>query len=124
MSEQHYLSSLFEPRSVAVIGASERPNSIGGVIFKNIQNSGYKGRLYPINPKHQQIHGVDCLKSIEEIGARVDMAVTIFLVYLFRARRADAKVPWVRTNLPTQANSSPLWGSTPASCRVLNEVVR
>lgn len=75
MSEQHYLSTLFEPRSVAVIGASDRENSVGNVIFKNILNSGYKGRLYPINPKHAQVQGVDCLKSIEEIGARVDMAV-------------------------------------------------
>ncbi|MEY4593431.1 MAG: hypothetical protein RIR18_2326 [Pseudomonadota bacterium] len=75
MSEQHYLSTLFEPRSVAIIGASERENSVGSVIFRNIQSSGYKGRLYPINPKYPLIFGVECHKSIEEIGARVDMAV-------------------------------------------------
>lgn len=75
MFEQHYLTSLFEPQSVAVIGASERENSVGGVIFKNIIESNYKGRLYAINPKHETVQGVQCYKSIEEIGARVELAI-------------------------------------------------
>ena len=75
MLEQHYLTSLFEPKSVAVIGASDRENSVGNIIFKNILSSGYKGRLYAINPKHETIQGQQSYKSIEEIGARVEMAV-------------------------------------------------
>ena len=75
MLERHYLISLFEPKSVAVIGASDRENSVGNVIFKNILDSGYKGRLYAINPKHDTIQGQPAYKSIEEIGARVEMAV-------------------------------------------------
>ena len=75
MLEQHYLTSLFEPKSVAVIGASDRENSVGSIIFKNILNSGYKGKLYAINPKHETIQGQAAYKSIEEIGARVEMAI-------------------------------------------------
>ncbi len=75
MLERHYLTSLFEPKTVAVIGASERENSVGSVIFRNILDSGYKGRLYPINPKHESIHGIATYKSIEDIGARVELAV-------------------------------------------------
>lgn len=75
MLEQHYLTSLFEPKSVAVIGASNRENSVGNVIFKNILNSGYKGKLYAINPKHETIQEQPAYKSIEEIGARVEMAI-------------------------------------------------
>ncbi|HZX33334.1 MAG TPA: bifunctional acetate--CoA ligase family protein/GNAT family N-acetyltransferase [Rhodocyclaceae bacterium] len=75
MLEQHYLTALFEPRSVAVIGASDREDSVGNVIFRNILNSGYKGRLYPINPKHDTIQGQEAYKSIEEIGARVELAI-------------------------------------------------
>jgi acetyltransferase len=75
MLEQHYLTTLFEPKSVAVIGASDRENSVGNIIFKNILGSGYKGRLYAINPKHDTIQGQPAYKSIEEIGARVEMAV-------------------------------------------------
>ncbi|MCL2524020.1 MAG: bifunctional acetate--CoA ligase family protein/GNAT family N-acetyltransferase [Betaproteobacteria bacterium] len=75
MLEQHYLTTLFESKSVAVIGASERENSVGNVIFRNILNSGYKGRLYAINPKYETILGQPVYKSIEEIGARVEMVV-------------------------------------------------
>jgi acetyltransferase len=75
MLEQHYLTSLFEPKSVAVIGASDRENSVGNILFKNILDSGYKGRLYAINPKHETVQGVQSYKSIEEIGARVELAV-------------------------------------------------
>jgi acetyltransferase len=75
MLEEHYLTPLFEPKSVAVIGASDRENSVGNVIFRNIIEGEYKGRLYPINPKHDTVQGIAAYKSIEEIGARVDLAV-------------------------------------------------
>ncbi len=75
MLEQHYLTSLFEPKSVAVIGASDREHSVGNILFRNILESGYKGRLYPINPKHETVQGVQSYKSIEEIGARVELAI-------------------------------------------------
>ena len=49
---QHYLSPLFSPQSVAVIGASNRPRSVGGLVFANLLAGGYQGRLYAVNPKH------------------------------------------------------------------------
>ncbi|MBK8892045.1 MAG: bifunctional acetate--CoA ligase family protein/GNAT family N-acetyltransferase [Dechloromonas sp.] len=75
MLEHHYLTSLFEPDAVAVIGASDRENAVGNIIFKNILNSGFKGQLFAINPKHESVQGVKTYATIEEIGARVDMAV-------------------------------------------------
>lgn len=75
MNEQHYLNSLFEPKSVAVIGASNRDYSVGNILFKNITGSSYKGQLYAVNPKHETILGVKAYKSIEDIGARVDLAI-------------------------------------------------
>ena len=75
MLAQHYLNTLFEPKSVAVIGASDRENSVGHFLFKNILESGYKGRLYPINTKHEIVQSVLAYKSIEEIGARVELAI-------------------------------------------------
>ena len=77
MIEQHYLTSLFEPKSVAVIGASDRENSVGNVLFKNILQSGYKGRLYPVNPKHDTIMGIPSYKSIEDISARAELAIIV-----------------------------------------------
>lgn len=72
---QHYLSPLFAPRSVAVIGASNRPESVGGVVFKNMREGGYQGKLYPINPGYPEIQGQRAYASIEQIGEAVDLAV-------------------------------------------------
>lgn len=72
---QHYLSALFSPRSIAVIGASNRPHSVGGVIFHNLLTGGYQGKLYAINPKHTEIQGQPAFASIGQIGERIDLAV-------------------------------------------------
>lgn len=72
---QHYLSPLFSPRSVAVIGASDRPESVGGVMFRNMLESGYQGRLYAINPRHASIQGQPAYPDIEAIAEPVDLAV-------------------------------------------------
>ncbi|RLF58468.1 MAG: acetyl CoA synthetase, partial [Thermoplasmata archaeon] len=47
----HTLEPLFNPKSVAVIGASSTPGKIGNMIMKNIVESGYRGKVYPVNPK-------------------------------------------------------------------------
>lgn len=75
MSERHYLTPLFEPASLAVIGASERAQSVGSVLFQNILAAGYAGRLYPVNPKHATVQGIQAYKSVEDIEARIDLAV-------------------------------------------------
>lgn len=74
---KHYLSLLFSPRSVAVIGASNRPDSVGGVVFKNMLDSGYQGKLYPVNPNHPEIQGIPAYASIAAIAEPVDLAVII-----------------------------------------------
>lgn len=68
------LTSLFNPKSVAVIGASKTPGKIGNVIVKNIIASGYPGAVYPVNPKEKEIEGLTCYP---EIGAapETDLAV-------------------------------------------------
>lgn len=54
---QHYLRMLFSPKSVAVIGASDRAHTVGEVVFRNMLESGYKGLLYAVNPAHQKVQG-------------------------------------------------------------------
>ena len=75
MNEQHYLTTLFEPATVAVFGATERENAVGNVVFHNILESQYKGRLFAVNPKYAEVHGQPCYKSVEDIGARIDLAI-------------------------------------------------
>ncbi|MCB1876871.1 MAG: bifunctional acetate--CoA ligase family protein/GNAT family N-acetyltransferase [Chromatiales bacterium] len=66
---------MFEPASVAVFGASEREDSVGGIVFRNLLEGGYKGELIPVNPKHKQIHSVACLQGPKDLRHGVDLAV-------------------------------------------------
>ena len=72
---QHYLNALFAPASVAVIGASERPDAIGQIVFQNLLQAGYKGALYPVNPKSAEIQGQRAYPSIADIGKPVEMVI-------------------------------------------------
>ncbi|MBI3140613.1 MAG: bifunctional acetate--CoA ligase family protein/GNAT family N-acetyltransferase [Rhodocyclales bacterium] len=73
--DQHYLTPLFEPRSVAVIGASERPGSVGAVLVRNLLDAGYRGRLFAVNPGHESIAGLPSYASVEDVPQRLDLAV-------------------------------------------------
>jgi acetyltransferase len=66
---------LFEPRSVAIIGASHHREKIGHKIVENIQYSAYPGKIYPINPKGGRILNLPVYASLKEIEGPIDMAV-------------------------------------------------
>ena len=68
---------LFFPRSVAVIGASTDPTSIGGHLFRNILNRGFTGPLYPVNPKAKVIGSVRAYATIGEVPDGVDLAYIV-----------------------------------------------
>lgn len=71
----HYLTSLFTPGSVALFGASDRVDSVGGVVFKNLLSSGFKGGIYGINPKRETVQGEKAWASLDDIEETVDLAV-------------------------------------------------
>jgi acetyltransferase len=75
MKEKHYLNPLLQPRSVGVIGASEREGSLGNVIMRNILDGGFKGRVFAINPNHEKVLDVPCFKSVEDVPHRLDLVV-------------------------------------------------
>ena len=69
------LDKIFRPSSVAVIGASERPGSLGAALMGNLVQGGFPGRLFPINPKYPQVMGMPAKAAIGDLDARVDLAV-------------------------------------------------
>jgi acetyl coenzyme A synthetase (ADP forming)-like protein len=71
------LEALFAPKSVAVIGASTKPDSLGRAVFKNILFHGYTGVVYPVNPKAKSILGVKAYPSVLYIPDEIDLAVII-----------------------------------------------
>jgi len=69
-----YNNSVFlSPRSIAVIGASEKPG-IGRAIFSNIKN-GYKGKIYPVSPTNEYVSGMKAYKSVLDIPDDIDLAI-------------------------------------------------
>ena len=69
------LDPIFRPRSVAVIGASRRRQTIGREILANLVGFGFNGPVYPVNPIAESIHSIRCYRSIGEIPGPVDLAV-------------------------------------------------
>ena len=67
--------SFFEPESVVIIGASREPGSVGNNLLMNVIDGGYKGKIYPVNPKADEILGVQTFHSVSEIPDKADLAL-------------------------------------------------
>ncbi|MBA1145571.1 bifunctional acetate--CoA ligase family protein/GNAT family N-acetyltransferase [Ectothiorhodospiraceae bacterium WFHF3C12] len=72
---RHYLERLFEPRAVAVIGASDKEDTAGNRVLRNLKDSGFEGSIYPVNPHHRQLLGERSYRSIADTPRPVDLAV-------------------------------------------------
>lgn len=72
---QHYLHPLFNARSVAVFGASEREDSVAGTLFRNLRHAGYAGEVYPVNPKHDLVFGERCHAHASDLPTVPDLAL-------------------------------------------------
>jgi acetyltransferase len=71
------LDAVFEPRSVALIGATDREGSVGHATLVNLKNASFHGKIYPVNPHRSEILGLRSYASISEIPAAVDLAVIV-----------------------------------------------
>ena len=73
--KKHYLRKVFEPQSVAIVGASERPASVGAQVLRNMREGGFSGDIYPVNLKHDSIQGLSAYRSISEIDHPIDLVI-------------------------------------------------
>ena len=71
----HYLNRFFTPKSVAIIGASERDNSVGYRLLLNMQEAGFKGGLYPVNNKRYQLLGLKTYPDLNAVPEDLDLVV-------------------------------------------------
>ncbi|WP_409267634.1 GNAT family N-acetyltransferase [Massilia sp. BHUDP2] len=69
------LEHLFAPKSVALVGASERPGSLGATLLHNLLAGGFKGEVWPVNPKYGELAGRRCYASVSELPAAPALAV-------------------------------------------------
>jgi acetyltransferase len=69
------LNRIFNPKRIAVVGASDREGSIGAKIFSNLLGAGYKGEVFPVNPFRQTVQGITAYPSISKIPCKIDLVV-------------------------------------------------
>jgi len=71
------IKSLLNPNSIAVIGASRHPQKIGHLIFKNIIEGGFTGKIFPVNPNAKEIINHPAYKSVQNIVTKIDLAIIV-----------------------------------------------
>ena len=69
------LEFLFEPASVAVIGASDRPGGVGTTVWRNVRAGGYRGTVHPVNPSRDVLDGQRCYPDVAALPAPPELAV-------------------------------------------------
>ena len=92
------LELLFNPRSIAVVGASDDLTRIGGLPIKFLRQHKYPGKIFPVNPKYREIAGLRCYPTLKEIPEPVDLALIGIprqLVFATMKDCADKKIPFV-----------------------------
>jgi acyl-CoA synthetase (NDP forming) len=86
----HRLSSLLAPASIALVGASERLNTPGNDMLHELRVSRYKGKVYPVNPKYNEVEGLTCYPSLSDLPEAPDLAVLAVGNAALEARLAEA----------------------------------
>lgn len=66
---------LVSPRGIAIVGASDDPHRIGGEPVRALAEYGYKGKVYPVNPKRSDVRGLCCYASVTQVPEPCDVAV-------------------------------------------------
>lgn len=69
------LDRVFKPQSIAVIGGSVRPESVGYAVVKNLLSAGYKGSVCAVNPKYNEVQGLPCYRNVHRVPTLIDLAI-------------------------------------------------
>src|SRR5262245_56305173 len=75
MSVRHSLDPFFNPRAVAVVGASATPGSVGSILLRNLLANPFGGVVFPINPKRAEIQGLRCYPDLAALPEKPNLAV-------------------------------------------------
>lgn len=71
------LDALFNPRNIAVVGASSNPLKAGYIILDNLLSIGYPKKIFPINVSEKEILGIKCYKKLSEVEEKVELVILI-----------------------------------------------
>jgi acetyl coenzyme A synthetase (ADP forming)-like protein len=89
--------TFLNPESIAVVGASRKPRTIGAALVRNLAACNFKGRVYPVNPDAGEIHGRKAYPDVRSIGSQVDLAVIALPAHLVEQSISDCAKAGVRS---------------------------
>ncbi len=69
------LNSIFRPKRIALIGVPANPDTVGGMTLRNLVSGGFRGEVYPVNPKYEAVLGISCFPNVKSLPKVPDMAV-------------------------------------------------
>lgn len=75
--ERYGLDALFDPRTIAVIGATDRPGTVGEALMQNLLQPGFRGKVYPVNSRHSEVRGLTSYKNIANVPDLIDLAMLV-----------------------------------------------
>ena len=106
----HYLAPLFEPRSVALVGATEDVGKVGGRVLENLLSGGYAGGLFAVNPHLQTFEGDRCYPDLRSIPGGVDGVVIVTRPEITErvvhdCRDAGVRRVWMHQSMGKKASS-------------------
>ncbi len=77
MNRSDSFERIFNPRTVAIVGASEDPRKMGGWCMSSFIDGRYPGKVFPINPKSREIRGIKTYASLNEVPEQIDLAIVV-----------------------------------------------
>ena len=69
------IGNIFHPRSIAVTGVSDKSHRLGNLLLFSFMDMGFKGNLYPVNPREDRVMGLRCYSTVNEIEGPVDLVI-------------------------------------------------
>ena len=90
------LDAIFKPQSVAVVGASTKPNTVGNDLLRNLVRDKFIGKIYPVNPKAEELHGLKVYPTLGDIPGNVDLAILVLPAQAILGIIGEAKAKGVK----------------------------
>ncbi len=118
------LLPLFQPNAVAVVGASRDPSAIGARVLNSLVGAGFRGSIYPVNPKATEISGLKAYPSVRELPKQVDLAVIAVPATAISSVVDDCAARGVRALVVISAGFADVGGEGVARQKALVEKVR
>src|SRR6186997_3724571 len=115
----HYLQPLLAPRSVALVGATEREGALGAIVWRNLAAAGLRGELTPVNPKHRTVFGKRAYARLTDLPQPPDLAVVVTPAQAVERVVGDAAAAGVKATVILTSG----FGETGGAGRALQEAV-